>query len=181
MIQRDFFDDGTEVETRQVTVTSVRKTYGQNWSAYNAAQTSEKSLSQSLLYDLCQGIVEPTEVRTGRPRMPIRDGIFCACFKVYSQLSSRRFISDLCDSHAKGYISRVPHFNPILRVFDSEETTAILADLVARAPHRWRQSNQTSRWIAAAFPVAALTAGTTPSGAATWNSVCPALGSRPTQ
>jgi len=133
VIQRELFDDGTEVETRQVTVTEVRRSYGQNWSAYNAAQTSEKSLSQSLLHDLCKSIPESTETKVGRPRLPIRDGIFCACMKVYSQLSSRRFISDLCDAQAKGYISRVPHFNPILRVFDSEETTGILRSLITQS------------------------------------------------
>ena len=43
MIQRELFDDGTEAVTETVTVTeSVRKTYPQNWPAYNAAQTTEK-------------------------------------------------------------------------------------------------------------------------------------------
>ena len=133
VIQRELFDDGTEVETRQITVTETRKSYGQNWPAYNAAQCSEKATLQSLLHDLCKAIPESTETKLGRPRMPIRDGIFCACFKVYSQLSSRRFTSDLCDAQAKGYIRRVPHFNPVLRVFDSEDTTAILTDLVAKS------------------------------------------------
>jgi transposase len=69
----------------------------------------------------------------GRPRLPIRDGIFCACFKVYSMLSSRRFISDLCDAKEKGYVSCVPHFNSVLNVFDAEGTTEILADLIAKS------------------------------------------------
>jgi transposase len=131
VIQRELFDDGTEVETRQVTITEKRVTYGQNWSAYNAAQCSEKERFQSLLHDLCKSIPESVETKAGRPRLPIRDGIFCACFKVYSMLSGRRFTSDLCDAQAKGYISRVPHFNPVLRVFEKEETTSILRELVA--------------------------------------------------
>lgn len=133
VIQRELFDDGTEVETRQVTVTTVRKTYTQPWARYNAAQTSEKADLQSLLFDLCKSIPEPTVARTGRPRLPLRDGIFAAVFKVYSMLSSRRFTSDLCDAHAKGYISKVPHFNSVLNVFDSESTTAILMDLIAKS------------------------------------------------
>jgi transposase len=131
VIQRELFDDGTEVETRTVTVTETRKTYPQNWSAYNKAQTSEKETFQALLHELCKSIDEPTEVRMGRPRLPVRDGIFAAVFKVYSTLSGRRFTSDLCDAHDKGYISRVPHFNPVLRVFEKEETTDILKSLVA--------------------------------------------------
>jgi transposase len=133
VIQRELFDDGSEIETRQVTVTEVRKTYGQNWSNYNAAQTSEKATLQSLLHELCKSIPESTETRLGRPRLSVRDGIFAACFKVYSQLSSRRFTSDLCDAQAKGYIGRVPHFNSVLNVFDSPETAAILTDLVAKS------------------------------------------------
>lgn len=132
VIQRELFDDGTEIETRQVTV-SVRKTYAQPWARYNAAQTSEKSTLQSLLFDLCKSIPEPIAAKTGRPRLPLRDGIFAAVFKVYSMLSSRRFTSDLCDAHTKGYISRVPHFNSVLNVFDAEETTAILMDLIAKS------------------------------------------------
>jgi transposase len=131
VIQRELFDDGTEVETRQVTVTEVRKTYRQDWPAYNRAQTSEKATLQVLLHDLCKSIPESTEARMGRPRLPIRDGIFCAVFKVYSMLSSRRFISDLCDAQAKGFIGKVPHFNSVLNVFDSEETAEILTELVA--------------------------------------------------
>jgi transposase len=133
VIQRELFDDGTEVETRQITVTETRKTYGQDWSAYNRAQCSEKETFQSLLYELCQAIPEVTETKVGRPRMPIRDGIFCSVFKTYSTLSSRRFTSDLCDAQAKGYISHVPHFNPVLRVFEKEETTDILKSLVAHS------------------------------------------------
>lgn len=132
VIQRELFFDGSEVETRQITVTeTTRKTYGQNWTAYNSAQCSEKERFQSLLHDLCKSIPEATETKAGRPRMPIRDGIFCACFKVFSSLSGRRFTSDLCDAQAKGHIARVPHFNPVLRVFDREETTSILRELVA--------------------------------------------------
>jgi transposase len=133
VIQRELFDDGTEVETRQLTITEKRKTYAQDWSAYNAAQCSEKDSFQSLLHDLCQEIPETIETKAGRPRMPVRDGIFCACFKTYSMLSGRRFTSDLCDAHAKGYISRVPHFNPVLRVFDKEETITILRELIAQS------------------------------------------------
>lgn len=133
VIQRELFDDGSVIEKESLTLTTVRKTYPQQWSAYNAAQTSEKETLQSLLHELCKAIPESTETKLGRPRLPIRDGIFCAVFKVYSQLSSRRFTSDLCDAHEKGYISRVPHFNPVLRVFDTEGTDEILTALIEQS------------------------------------------------
>jgi transposase len=133
VIQRELFDDGTEVETRQLTVVETRKTYPQKWSAYNSAQCSEKETFQRLLHELCKSIPESVEVRRGRPRMSVRDGIFAAVYKVYSTLSARRFTSDLCDACDKGYISKVPHFNPVLRVFDKDETTDILKALVAHS------------------------------------------------
>ena len=42
--QREFFPDGSVTETKTVTLTEtvVRKTYPQQWPAYNAAQTNEK-------------------------------------------------------------------------------------------------------------------------------------------
>jgi transposase len=115
--------DGSTTET-------LKLTYSQDWRAYNAAQTSEKATLQSLLHDLCKGIPESTATKMGRPRLPLRDGIFCACFKVYSMFSGRRFMSDLRDAHEKGYISRVPHFNSVLKVFDTAGTTPILEALV---------------------------------------------------
>jgi Transposase DDE domain len=131
--QRELFEDGSVIEKESLTLRTERKTYPQDWPAYNAAQTCEKDTIQVLLHDLCKSIADSTEARLGRPRLPLRDGIFCAVFKVYSMLSSRRFTSDLCDAHAKGHISRVPHFNSVLNVFDSEETTDILVSLIEQS------------------------------------------------
>jgi transposase len=133
VIQRELFDDGTEVETRSVTVTEVRKTYPQQWTAYNRAQCSEKDTLQSLLHDLCLSIPESTEQRMGRPRLSVRDGIFSACYKVYSMLSSRRFTCDLHDAQERGFIAKAPHFNSVLNVIDNDETTPILKELVAKS------------------------------------------------
>ena len=128
----EFNEDGTVTEvTTLATVQQVRKTYPQQWANYNRAQTSEKELFQKLLHELCKSIPESTETKMGRPRLPIRDGIFAAVFKVYSMLSSRRFTTDLREAHAKGYISKVPHFNSVLNVFDSAETAEILKSLVS--------------------------------------------------
>jgi transposase len=132
VIQRELFDDGegNVTETKSVTVTETKTTYRQNWRAYNAAQTNEKAKFQTLLRDLCQGIEEPAPQGRGRPRIPMADAIFSAAFKVYSTVSGRRFISDLTDAHAKGFISRLPHYNSIFNVFESEAVTPILKRLV---------------------------------------------------
>lgn len=108
----------------------VRKTYRQEWPAYNQAQTHEKARFQTLLYELCQSVEEPVQT-FGRPRLPFADMIFCAAFKVYSTISGRRFISDLREAHQRGYISKTPHFNSIFNYLETEGMTAYLKELIA--------------------------------------------------
>jgi hypothetical protein len=126
-IQREYTTDGTN-ETFTETV-KVRKTYKQEWTAYNAAQVNEKEQFQSLLRELCKGIGEPSQI-VGRKRLPFEEMIFATTFKVYSTVSQRRFMSDLRDAHAKGYISKVPHFNSISNYLESEVLTPYLEMLI---------------------------------------------------
>ncbi len=121
--------DGSTTVTETVTVTK-RKTYPQNWPAYNAAQTNEQDKFQELLRDLCSGIPEPTVQRRGRPSLPMSDALFSATFKVYSCFSGRRFMSDLRESHERGLISRVPHYNSIFNYLEDDGLTPILLDLI---------------------------------------------------
>src|SRR6266404_839950 len=126
-IQREYTNDG-ETETLTETLT-VKKTYKQEWTAYNAAQVNEKDQFQSLLRELCKGVGEPSQT-SGRPRLPFEDMIFAVAFKVYSTVSQRRFMSDLRDAHAKGYISKVPHFNSISNYLENEVLTPYLKMLI---------------------------------------------------
>ncbi|MCI0332739.1 MAG: transposase [Planctomycetes bacterium] len=120
------------VEIHTVTLTEKRPTYKQNWPAYNAAQVNEKHKFQTLLHDLCKGIEEP-EARRGRPRIPLADAIFAACFKVYSTVSGRRFMCDLRDARDKGFINRLPCYNSIFNIFESEDTFDVLRLLVVES------------------------------------------------
>src|SRR3989441_5564496 len=126
-IQREYTNDG-ETETLTETVT-VKKTYKQEWSSYNAAQVNEKSEFQKLLHELCKGVGEPSQTM-GRPRLPFEDMIFAAAFKVYSTVSGRRFMSDLRDAHEKGYISKLPCYNSIFNYFENEALTPYLKMLI---------------------------------------------------
>src|SRR6266849_5311896 len=67
-IDREQISEGETLVTESFEVT--RKTYSQNWTAYNLAQTQEKAELQSLLYELCRAIPEP-EQYTGRPRLSL--------------------------------------------------------------------------------------------------------------
>lgn len=135
VIQRELFPDGTVKETKTVTMTETveRKTYAQpSWKNYNAAQVNEKDQFQALLHSLCKGLKQPEPAKRskGRPAIPVQDAIFAAIFKVYSTVSSRRFMSDLRDSQEKGFIGQVPHFNHALKVLESKAATPILHALI---------------------------------------------------
>src|ERR1051325_6089228 len=128
VIERETTSDGQTIVTETVKVT--RKTYSQNWGAYNATQTKEKSEIQALLYELCKGLPEP-EQRTGRPRLSVADIIFSSCYKVYSTVSGRRFATDLREAKQRGYLTRLPHYNSVFRYLESEALTPYLFELIA--------------------------------------------------
>ena len=108
-----------------------RKTYKQDWPNYNAAQVNEGYYLKRLLFDLCQTVPEPPPP-TGRGRrpVPVRDGIYAACLKVYGGMSARRSMSDVEEARDDGFLTTVPHFNSVLNVLDDPKSTPILASLV---------------------------------------------------
>lgn len=126
-IQRETNEKGEVTETR-----TLRATYSQQWSAYNAAQTSEQDRFMELLHGLCAGIEEPRQV-LGRPRLPLSDMAFSGIFKVFSTVSARRFMCDLATAQDRGYIARVPHFNLVLRYLADEAMTPVLKQLVTES------------------------------------------------
>jgi hypothetical protein len=128
VIEREHGADGQTVVTETVKVT--RKTYSQNWPAYNAAQTHEKSELQALLYELCQNLPEPEQKR-GRPRLSLSDIIFSSTYKIYSTVSGRRFQTDLKEAKQRGYLSQLPHYNSVFRYLESEALTPYLYELIA--------------------------------------------------
>ncbi len=117
-----------EVAAEPVSLTK----YTQNWSAYNKSQTTEKREFLRLLSDLTHTI-EERQQNNGRPSLPLGDMLFALIYKVYSQMSSRRFATDLEDAFNAGYISELPHFNSLIRYMDKTELTPILETLVELA------------------------------------------------
>lgn len=110
-----------------------RKTYKQNWRAYNAAQTSERERVPYLLYWLCQGYVDEPERPAGKPgRKPIprREAVYAIVTKVYSLLSTRRAEKDIKDAFERGHLSRVWDHNTIIRALEDETLTDVLVQLV---------------------------------------------------
>jgi transposase len=128
-MKREVGTDGSITETRTITFTEKKK-YTQNWPAYNLAQTTEKERLQKLLHALGQGVPEPPPPETGRPRTPLCDRIFASAFKIYSTFSGRRFMTDLKEAHAKGYITKPIHYNSIFNYLEDPGFTPVLRDLV---------------------------------------------------
>jgi transposase len=123
--KREETPDGKVTETR-----TMKITYGQDWTAYNDAQTEEKSHFMSLLADLCNGLPQP-EQSTGRPRLPLSDMAFASIFKVYTGFSSRRFTCDMVEATKLGYATKTPHFNSVSNYLANPELNPILKSLVS--------------------------------------------------
>ncbi len=123
-IRRETLPDGTTSVTK-----TMRVTYGQDWPAYNAAQSHEKTHMAELLRGLCDGIEQPAQHR-GRPRLPLSDVVFSAVMKVYTTVSGRRASSDLRECETKGYVSNAPHYNSVFNYLENPALTPILKMLV---------------------------------------------------
>jgi transposase len=135
VLRREQNADGstTITETVRTVQQTVRKVYPQNWRAYNAAQTHEKEKFLELLRDLCSGVAEPPQPKCGRPRLPIQDALFSVCYKIYSTVSGRRFMTDLREAQVKGYIAKTPHFNSIFNALENPALTPILKALITES------------------------------------------------
>ncbi len=120
-----------ETATPQGTKTErMRITYKQAWHAYNKAQTEEITLFDKLLRDLTEDIEEP-EQHMGRKRIPMREQVFCAIQKVYSQLSSRRARSLFVNAQQRQQIENAPSYNMVNLLMNREDLTPILMNLLS--------------------------------------------------
>lgn len=125
-MKREIAADGTITETKTMTFTE-KKTYKQDWPAYNAAQSVEKDRFQELLFDLLKGVPERESKATGRKPHTIHDSLFSIVFMTYCGLSTRRVASDLREATRRGHLSKEipglklpvfmenPAFTPILK------------------------------------------------------------------
>ena len=125
-------DSESQIQLGDEIQPSKRKTYPQDWPAYNTAQTSEKETLLVMLADLCANVQQPL-YGFGRPRFPLADMVYVGALKVYSGFSARRFDSDVRDAHNKGFIDVPPSFNTVNRYIANPDLTPILIDLIERS------------------------------------------------
>lgn len=127
---RDYGGQGPAIDTD---VLPTKKSYKQDWPAYDEAQATEKHRFQVLLHDLCQGIVEPPIPKKGRRPHTLRDSLFAMAFKVYSTFSSRRFSCDLQDAYTRGYLMRPVPGRMVSFFLENPALTPILHDLITQS------------------------------------------------
>lgn len=106
-------------------VTDIGPRPGSPQVLYDAAVTREVALFDALLTDLCGTIQEPPYAGNGRPPVPLREQVFCAVQKVYSQLSSRRAKA----LHDRA-LEKAPSFAVSSRFLNREDATPVLTNLI---------------------------------------------------
>jgi transposase len=120
----------TEIDTPQGKVVKEKRLYRpQAWREYTKAQTNEVKMFDDLLSDLVESIEEPAQDR-GRPRVPLKEAVFCAVQKVYSQLSSRRAASLYKGAQDREQIGKAPNYNVINYALNRADLTPILHELI---------------------------------------------------
>jgi transposase len=120
--------DGQRVVTESIKIT--RKTYSQDWPAYNAAQCEEKERMQALLRGLCDGIVTPPHPGRGPKPLPLGDAVFGMVTKVWTTVSGRRATTDIEACAIAGRVSKAPRYNTTFDYFAKPELTPLLTALV---------------------------------------------------
>lgn len=123
--------DGTTVATESIKVT--RKTYVQDWPAYNAAQRAEKETARVLLRGLRDGIESPAHSGRGPKPIPLSDVVFGLVSKVYTTVSGRRATTEIKACEAAGQIGRAPAYNTLFTHLGRPEMTGILTRLIEQS------------------------------------------------
>jgi transposase len=116
-------------ESNKHAMQKPKPTYRQDWHEYNLAQTNEKAHFRTLLYELCQGIIEPVQT-FGRPRAPLADIIFTACLKVYGGMSGRRNQTDTREALGRGLLQKPVHYNTLSRYLEKPALTPVIKELI---------------------------------------------------
>lgn len=119
---RFYLERQTTLPSGETLSERVPLTYSQAWGAYNRAQMEEVRLFDRLLSDLLADVSEPVQT-IGRPRIALRDELFCAVQKVYSQLSCRRAHSLFGFAAERGQIPKAPGYVVSCRALNREDAT----------------------------------------------------------
>lgn len=104
-----------------------------NAAKYTLAQSNEKAAFRAILFHLCSTLKPDIDDMPGRgrPPIPMSDALFAVMYKVYTGLSGRRFMTDLRELQAFGFIKYVMHHNTIYGYLQKQSLTEILQSLIS--------------------------------------------------
>jgi transposase len=106
-----------------------KRSYPQDWQAYNEAKCSEQLTFMKMLSDICATVEQPPYER-GRPRLPLSDMIFASALRVYAGFSLRRFMASMQKAMVEGYIQTSCTYVSISNFMRKPELMPILDDLI---------------------------------------------------
>ena len=141
IVKKEQNPDGTVTETK-----TVRVTYGQDWPAYNEAQTHEQERFVALLATFA--LVSPS-LSTGLVGLDSRSPMWCSAsvFKSYTTFSGRRFSTALHEAESDGLVTKAAHYNSEYRYLENPALTALLKSLIEQSAPRSKRLRLTSPWI----------------------------------
>lgn len=103
---------------------------GQDWGAYNAAQTTEKLHFKQLLSDLVATIQDTRPCSEGRTGYDVQTKVFALALKEYTGKSGRRVVSELEEAREQGLIEETPHFNSLYNFYGDTDLVGLLHKLI---------------------------------------------------
>lgn len=126
---------GSIVDARTALRLCVPATEKRDNARYNMAQMNEKASFRAVLYHLSKTLTPSVDLETppgkGRPPVPLSDALFTVVYKVYTGLSGRRFMTDLRELQAFGFLSYLMHYNTIFGYLQKEPFGQTLQSLIA--------------------------------------------------
>ena len=113
-----------------VTITqTIRKTYAQNWKAYDKSSIEQKESFMKLLKDITNNIEQP-DYEFGRPTLPVSDMVYSSVMKVFTTFSLRRFMSDMKIAKERGYVNATPCYASVGHFMQKKDITPLLTKMV---------------------------------------------------
>jgi len=117
----------TKIEDYTPKAYSTKKTYTQNWKAYDLAKTNETILFKRLLNQL---LYHAKLENTNNKGYNIEEKIFCTAIKTYSNSALRKTQSMLQESRQLGYINKVPSYKSLCNFLNDDTLLPILDRLI---------------------------------------------------
>jgi len=108
----------------------TKRTYPQNWPAYNSVKQKEGSLIKNTLFELLSYTDFANTYTLGRRPIPLRNKIFFVVMQAYYNKSRRTCVDLLKACKEKGFIGKTPHFNSLGNALTDPGLTPYLKHLI---------------------------------------------------